>query len=331
MLHYYQEITSPDYPLGIGFYIDRMKILSPSFPYTLDMALNRNEYFQESAYFRISSASEKAGEGFFRTSIDVTAPSRKCLELLAQYFNQEKKQYKISSLEITRDIFFRTRDEAENITLSHIMNARRRYASQCQIYDAYMEDERKKRKRPEKGLFSRWTLYAGPNNFKYTCYARLSKINNTPCYHDEWRIKSSLIKEKTGISTIEDILSYDLQSFFNKQYKRLITHKEIDTDKLGKWLLGWGRRKAFTDRQKMGIGLEAHHFCICYKINTFADLARTLIKLKKESKAKKGRKTYWDNKILALKDYGRFAISPTLSSSYNNNNLPPLPLIFPSR
>lgn len=334
MLHYYQEITSPEYPLGIGFYIDKLQILSYSFPYTLKKGLNKKEYIRESAHFGIYQTDKPEDETkkqYFKTIIEIIAPSRKCLEMLSLYFTQQKKKYKISTIEITRDIFLRSQEEAENITLSHIMNTRRRYASKCEIWDAYFkEGKKKKRRRPDKGLFSRWTLYAGSDGFKYTCYARLSKINNRPCYHDEWRIKSSLIREKTGISTIEDILSYDLQAFFNKQYKRLITHKEIDTDKLGKWLLGWDRRKAFTARQKMGIGLEAHHFCIHYKINTFADLAGTLMELKKQSKAKKGRRAAWDNKILSLKNYGRFAISPELPTSHTHN-LPILPLIFPSR
>jgi hypothetical protein len=45
-------------------------------------------------------------------------------------------------------------------------------------------------------------------------YARPSKLNGKPCAHEEWKLmQPSNIKKITGISTIKDLVSFDIKTF----------------------------------------------------------------------------------------------------------------------
>jgi len=309
MLHYYQETTTPEYPLGIGFYIDRIAILSffPFYVVRNDLSYLQEDR-QESSYFKILATSHQAKKGYFKSRIEIGVPSRRCLEKLSGYFSY-RQEHRISYLEITRDIFYPTEKEAIGKLFDKLNCTRRKYSSKQFIYDQRHQPTKERFADDKEGLISPQTGYYGPDKFRYVIYARLSKINAKPCLHDEWRILPPRIREKTGIRTLRDLLDLDIHSFFDKQYHRLITAEEkpIYLERLGRWLLDWGFKKKLTNEQEARIYSEARDFCKTHKIRTYLDLTGYIKKRQEELKTKRGGRTLLDKKIFKLTDYARFS------------------------
>lgn len=309
MLHYYQETTTPDYPLGIGFYIDRMAILSyfPFYVVKKDLSFLQEDR-HESTYFKILATSHQAKRGYFKSRIEIGVPSRKCLEILSRYFSH-RQEHRISYLEITRDIFYPTDQDAIDKLLHALTLTRRKYSSKRFIYDQTKQPNKERFADDREGLISPKTGYYGPANFRYVIYARLSKINAKPCLHDEWRLSPPRIREKTGIRTLDDLLNFDIRSFFDRKCKRLIIAepKPIYLERLGRWLLDWGYKKKITKEHMDRIYSEAREFCKTHKIRSYLDLSEYIKRRQEELKAKKGRKTRLEEKILMLTDFDRFS------------------------
>ena len=89
----------------------------------------------------------------------------------------------------------------------------------------------------------------------------------------------------------------------NKNERMLIYNEQIDQQRLGKWLLGWSRRKNFTRREKWRIGCAGAAYA---NNRTYGELVQYFQKCKREIKAKSGPRTAWDRKLLNLKDYSIF-------------------------
>jgi hypothetical protein len=279
------------------------------------MSLPIKKLSEESRSFNIREASENAQKAHILSTIEITAPSIECLKLLLKYF-PKPYLYKISYLEIARDTFYQTKEEAISALSALLAISRKKYSSSS-IYDWYLMKPKKKRK-VDPDIFSDWTGYYGNNNFKYVIYGRFSKIDRRPCVHDEWRIKrTSFVKRKTGISSIDDLLRFDFQAFFEKQDKQFIVYEEIDMNKLGRWLLGWQRRKNLSRRQEGSVDIAAQTFCNQYNIINHAALVSYFMNKKAEIKKGikdasgkrvpiRGRRTDWEKKILSIRDYGKF-------------------------
>ena len=137
--------------------------------------------------------------------------------------------------------------------------------------------------------------------------------------HEELRIKGAqTIKNKTMTSSISDLMSFDIRSFFEDQYKHHIVyegidqyaqhiiHEEIDQQKLGKWLSGCTKIKNISRRKFISIGVNAAHFCEINYIYTYADLVKYLKMEKVKIKSRRGRRSSMDYKILSVKNYSMF-------------------------
>lgn len=300
MLNYYYETK------GNGYYYDKIRINLKITPNKLIKLLPIDELKEESYYFLVSDSSDEARKfGLFAT-IDMVAPSRKCLEILDKQIPRATTT-KISKLEITRDTFFETEQVAQAELNKLLPTIRKKYTSEHFIYDQANEGEKKRKNKSEinEKLFSPVTGYFGSNNFKYVIYARHSKIDDRPCVHAEWRITgASNLKRKTGIISIRDLTNYDLIKFFDEKDKRFIANESIDLTKLGRWILGWTRKKSFSEKALRRMGINGRLFCDAYEIDTYADLVSHFKVVKKKLQDKRGPKTSYQEKILLLSNYG---------------------------
>ena len=289
-----------------------------------------NDLLKEADSFVVSNSSYEAQAYGLIAKIEMVAPSRKCLEILDKHI-PHTVMMKISKLEIAEDTFYETEWDALYTFHKRLQTIRKKYTSDHFIYDQLYEKGKCERKITSNKHFSPITGYFGSNNFKYATYPRLSKINNRPCIHAEWRINgASHIKTKTGIVSIRDLIKFDLLKFFNEQDKRYIIYESIDLTKLGCWLIGWNRRKSFSKRDLIKMGIMGRIFCNVYDIKSYADLVSHLMNTKKdlENKNRRGRKTNYEERFLSLINYGKFSVK---RSAYNNVsysiNIPSITLI----
>jgi hypothetical protein len=301
MLHYHYETFDERRE---GFYFDQIEINTNQEIEELRKLLPENELSQEASKFSIRKASKNAQKVGFKSRIKVVAPSHKCLEILSMYLS-DIAIVKFSDLEIARDTFYNTEREAEYESNKLLQTLRMKYNSEYFIYDQFFE---KRKITFKKDLFAERTGYYGSKDFKYVIYARLSKINGQPCVHCEWRVKGAIkIENKTGITCINDLMTFNFVKFFEKMELRYIIHERIDTYKLGRWILGWGNKKKLTEREKRKLQLMTLTFQNCKAIYIYADLVRYLTKRKAALKKKRGPKTRMEKKFLSLKDYGLFS------------------------
>lgn len=291
---------------GIGGYcFDRICINTYYKPSELRKLFPKKLFNEECHSFKIHNASAPARRWKIKSRIDVVAPNLNCLELLSLGLRNDKVH--ISYIEITQDIFAESKKAASKAAYDLIETTRKKYSATHFIYHSSFEDETKNYQN-DPSLFGIMTGYFGSKNFKYVPYPRLSKINGNPCIHAEWRITgASLIAKKTGVRTIHDLMTLNIQMFFGEQKEKFLVREEINGQEFGKWLRGWKRRRVLSRRQYMRIGLMSATFLNVYKIRTYGGLVQKLRELKQEAKKKKGRKNRWAIKLIELKDYGKFA------------------------
>jgi hypothetical protein len=285
-----------------GYYFDKISINTNQTIRVLKELFPKEHMAPEAYQFLISPASKLAKFVGFKTRIDVVAPTTECMNRL-EVLNTRQAIAKISHIEIARDEFCKTKSDAEFCFNSMTKTLRKKYTP----YNIVLDYSEIFTSNKDKKLFSDNTGYFGKETFRLVIYPRRSKINNNPVLHSEWRIRgASLIRKKTGIRTISDLTKFNFIEFFDRSEDILTRHEEIDQQKLGKWLLGWGRRKIITRRDRLKIGATAAWFCLMNNIESYQDLVSTLMKSKKYLKSKPGRKSSWERKILGLKNYGIF-------------------------
>jgi len=213
--------------------------------------------------------------------------------------------YTFGSLEIARDTFFDNLIEAEDAVESLGKTTRVRWARKTRTFDRAIEVQNTK-KPFRKGALGRYSFYyiGGAQTFKI--YSRRSKINEKPCLHEEWKInRAAKIREKTGINQLSDLLDFDFEKQFNELAEKYITEESIDHFQLGKWMLDLRGRRNLKADQLLNIKLQANWFCRDKKIGSFADLAAYFMKLKRDIRARRGRRSAYDEKILKV-DYNKF-------------------------
>lgn len=293
------------------YYFDKIRINSTQKDVALKNILPIDSLRKNSNFFRIRYPSSKAKILRFKSSLEIVAPTKSFLQLILQH-KRSLKTYYISYLEIAKDTFCNTKDEANYLCWERLKTTRKKYSADHFIYDQCKEGPQKKRTNNHE-LFGKHTGYFGREKFKYVVYARISKITGFPCLHEEWRINGAqTVKDKTMISSISDLCTFDVKAFFEDQYAQHIVHEKIDQQKLGKWLLGCTKIKKVSRRKFFSIGLNVLHFCEINDIYTYADLVKYFKKEKAEIKYRKGRRAALDNKILSIKNYSMFKADSTL-------------------
>ena len=298
-----------------GFYFDRLHILSRiqrqeliyHFPYDKLIAECRSLMI-------INTDFEKS---LYRSRMEVIAPTAEFLRALHENEALFGDGYKISKMEIAHDTFCENTSDAERKTNILFPTLRKKY-SFSSIFNGNPNKPKKDRlKDRSRGLFAEKTFYSSfddkqggrRSNFKYVLYARWSKINDKPCVHEEWRIAGAgLIARKTGIRDIGDLVRFDFRRFFDKQNAKYIVHESINYEALGLWLTGFDGRRVLTRRQWRGVQIRAQQFLLRAKRDreTYSDLVLLFKDEKKRISEKRGARSEWDKKVMALKDCRRF-------------------------
>lgn len=266
----------------------------------------------------------------YETTIDVIAPTKKFLQMLSKDKLLQDTEYKISSIEIAHDIFYPSEHEAEYASYKIFSTIGKKY-SRGFVYD---EDKAAKRKTANKrkhdyfkrGLFSHRAFYSDYEKenvedgarrkcFKLVIYARLSKLNRKPCIHFEWRIiKADQIRERTSIRTIRDLLHYNFQKFFQKTEKKYMTHKVLNTKKIGRVLAGLERRRKLNKSQLLHVDLAYATLRSHYDIKSVSDFTSTMMKERRCLAKQRGRKSLWARQIKKLSNISLYLLP------YNNNS-----------
>jgi hypothetical protein len=292
----------------LAYSFDRMRILSGQKLKTLHQNLPKKELENECAFFRLSPASEVAGKYGFSSSIEIVNPTENFFRLLLKHktdlsysgiFVSKRIEPKISYLEVARETFYQKDWEAEDAAFELGGTLRKKWSPKNFNYDAmYDPNVADKKARNIKGLGDK-TWYYGNKNFQFVLYPRLSKINDRPCVHEEWRIiGASAIKNKTDISSIADFSGFDIKRCFEEMYRKYMIHEMIDYLKLGKWILGWTRRRNLASEEIRRAKTQANLFCRRRNIRSAADLATFFKKEKGRIKAIRGRRTVYKSKML---------------------------------
>jgi len=268
--------------------------------------------------FKIKDSHPWAKEWYgYHSTIRMVAPKPKAIKHLKKYI-EDLGFYAFAELEIAGDKPYETKNETEYVVQENSKTIVKKWNTMHKIYRQgdYQDNPEeyhkilKKMRADDGSRYGEITIYSGSDRIKFVQYPRLSKYNGKPSVHSEWRYKSKyVIKQKTGIETIEDLLDFDTENFMDKQNEKFITHKKINKAKFGKFLSGVdGRKRNFSKRQQMKIGLATTIFCQAYNINSYPDLALHIRGLQKEVKAKVGRRNSWENKLISLGgNYRKFA------------------------
>jgi len=283
---------------------DYLRIITKMHLNDLKKLIDIEELQKECRIIKIRQASEAATKYGYHSLIIVTVPSKRFFELLSLY---NLANYKFSYVELAKDVIENTMDDARLESYRIKKTMVKKYT-----LDPHTIDTRNSlhtvRLRLEEGLFSDLTSYYGGEVLKFVVYARLSKLNNTPCIHSEWRIRGAgNIKKKINIATLKDCISFDLKQFYEKLTCQYIHHSEINRVKFGKFILGYdGRRNIYTKRQRMRIELAAITFLSIYDISSTADFVHNIRELQKVIKSQPGRKNLFQKKILSIKSHCMF-------------------------
>jgi len=292
-----------------NYHFDKIRVNSQKdLDFILDV-LPVKEIRRECYSLKIRKPHKKASTIGNRVSLEIVAPSKKALELLR--INQWKlRPYYITYLEVTKDTFRESEDQAVSEVKEDRGKLRKRWANSYFVFDPNKQENPKLKK----GLYITPTISCGGNTCKYVLYARPSKVNGKPCVHGEWRLQGpSVIKRATGISTITDLFLFDVRNFIESQNERLLRDDlQIDMKKLGKWLEDCTRQKKFSDEKLSEIMFHATAFCSTLEISAFAGLIQYFKAEKKEikkreEKSRHRRRSDYENRIMKVKNYNRFA------------------------
>jgi hypothetical protein len=292
-----------DGPNPIGYYFDRVALsfFDPvgQIRKLLPLAKIKNEFKSCS----LSERSYETRQGWIMSKLDIVAPTTNCIRILLEIF-PVPESYKISYLEIAKDILFESNSEAIG-HYSHIDDKlAKKFTPEYKHFDRNYYKDKKSDKDPT--LISDWSSCYG-RLFQYFIYARLSKINGSPCFHQEWRIKrTGLIRRKAHIFSLGDLLTFSFGPFFKYCDEKYLDFREIDNIKLGKWLRGMDRRKSLSRRQILGIGCSAQQFLSMHNIHNYAGLKDLLAKEKMRLKRIPGRRPPYMERVFRLKDCGKF-------------------------
>lgn len=280
---------------------DRIRINTFKEPETLKEQLPVDELKRHSKSFQIDHVSYMRQYTGYKSRIDFTAPTPEFLDLL---FENEKAlgPYKISYVEIAKDRITDTEQAAINAVQN--LSFRKKWATKT---FNFVEPE----DLPEKkdGCFGPITKYSESRDFGIKAYARNSKITGDQCSHHEWRIKTpGVIQKKSGISEIGNCIGFNFHNFFKIQDEKfLIYNEKADQFKVGKFIVGAGRRKYFAKREEWSIGC---HGAAYTSGKNYGELVQNFKRIKREIerevKGRPGPKTAWERKFLNLKNYTRF-------------------------
>jgi len=258
----------------------------------------------ECTSLNIIYVSEEAEAYGWKSKICFSAPSNLFLEILNSY---DLGRYVIVYLEVAKDVIKNTKNEATLESYRLIKSIKKKNTTAQSIAD-FRDSTDPTKLQSEKGLFSDMTGYLGSESLQMVLYARDSKITGEPCIHSEWCIRGARnIKRIADIYTVNDMIKLDVNATYEWLSRRYITVEEVNIEKLGKFIKSWERRRKFTRRQNISIGIAATTFLSIYSITSASQLANFFKIEKTRLKSKRGPKTEWEDKMLSVRSNGHFS------------------------
>ena len=192
---------------------------------------------------------------------------------------------KIYYIEIARDTFCSSFDEAVTVKFRKAKGYSKKYADDSHYHDGDLND----------------TIYLKNKNYRFVIYPCYSKINRKPCIHEEWRINCAyVIKKKTGIVKISDLIEFEVGEFFEREYEKYIYSSSVDEFKFMKWIYGLSRRKKLTRKQRNSLSLACQTYFEAYDIRKASRFIVHCNYTKKKIRSKPGPKTDYKKRWLKV-------------------------------
>lgn len=311
--------------IKINFYIDKKKVVSHLKPGQLERLLNEEQ--SHSKAFR--PASQKMRLSGYRSILDIVAATPAALDILHDLDRSLQKAYnevpyKISYLEVSRDIICQTPERAIDMTREmegvklKWMNKKdnTNYHFKPRLYNPAIDQKTK-----TDFFISSSTYYSGGRSTRLSSYSRISKIEREPCCHIEFRLaQAASIQRKCGIETLRDLTPASAEESFFRLWDKYAYYGEIDLLRLGKWILGIESLQKISEDKKQEAIRQAKCFCLCADkindkeefsgneqrfrpINTYKDLCLYLKNKKTQIMERRGRRSYVDQRYLNVKPY----------------------------
>lgn len=306
------ESILPDHS-DVIYHLDQIIIYSRTKTDTLKQLLPIEELKKHCIYFKVQRAKGGYLDNGWRSRLSITAPSIEFFILLQEY-ESIFQPYIISKVEVAKDIIVpgRSLPELDGVVRSFHKSLSISYAKTGSAFDVSLQDTSQLAFiDPEKGGI---TCYIKNKAWQLACYARISKLTGQNCLHIEWRyLNTGSVKKKSGIKTIGDLINFDPETHWMEREKS-ISPMTVDKDLLGKFLLGIDGRRNLDPlvgqppskrlRSTWGrVGLMAEH-CLS-GIQTVTDFKKMFSDMKKEIRARSGKRSAFDKQILKV-DPSRF-------------------------
>lgn len=284
---------------------DRIIISTFQDPEILKSQLPIKEFKKLSYAFQIDEVGDFNNYQGYKSRIDIVAPTEEFLTLLFDcekiiQHPDPKKHYKFSHIELVKDEITPTTYEAEDLYRDFSSSSRKRWATKHFTFtpiDIKID--------PNK--FGKSTSYSFSKLFGIRSYCRYSKVNGDPCFHREYAImQPTPIFQKTGIRTLQDLLDFPFPSFFEKTDHKFISVSVPDPIKIGKWFLNLSNKKVLTEREKWSVGCHATF----YGHRPFGEFLMMFRICQKAARAKTGRKTELEQRLVKMKNPSIFILKP---------------------
>lgn len=217
----------------------------------------------------------------FLTTLDVTATSNKAISILSDLGHTLDEvyggaPYKISYLELAKDIPFESKDEAVKYTDA---TCKGKFLNWMMLKDnnSYQFDPYKCNFNPylKSGEFlvTSSTHYSGGKSMSFAGYTRISKAMVMPCCHMEFRLRGAKnIETKTGIAKLQDLNEFDIEFVYERIIEKYVRRYDSNMMKLGKWILGIMNLTRLGPKKERHVLMQAGLFCAHYKIKDYFDL-----------------------------------------------------------
>lgn len=216
------------------YYIDRLTILFKQDTFVIARRLSLAQLKKECRSVNLLNLPNSSQLGGYRSKLEVVVPSTAFLKLLDNQVHGYK--YAITCVELAYDEVQSTLDIPTERFDTFTGHARMLNSSKALIYDADKAGS-KGRLYKEKGLLGDRTLYLGARRRQLVAYLRNSKIDEKPCFHQEWRLKTAAsIRRHLGINSISDLISLDVGQKFTKLTGKFIKYEEIDHEQHGRFI-----------------------------------------------------------------------------------------------
>jgi hypothetical protein len=147
-------------------------------------------------------------------------------------------------------------------------------------HESYLLSQLKKLPLRKNDIIGPRTLYLGNSYFEYTVYARLSKRDNKPVVHREFRISGDNIRKHLGVvkkgasylSTLQNLAGLRSSIIFEKLHNKYISYYDINKLSVAKHFANASAKKKLSAGEVQGLGLSYQVFKGVYRIETAAEL-----------------------------------------------------------